>query len=256
MDAAAIEAGKPDHLQRRAHPPALLRPRHAADAKAEADVAGHRHVGEEGIVLEHRRGRPDGGPQRCHVPAGDGDASGAGEGEAADDRKQGGLAAARRPQQHDIVPGADGKRYAVESDHLAIDLAHVLDDEMGFPPHRRCLRSSSSTTTMSRIEQRKMKEPAALVSGLTPPRSRLRITTGRVTSKRVLRRAIRVSSQDKVKQRQKAAMSAGAIIGAVMLNSTRKVEAPRSRAAASTRRWCSPSWARQMTKASGMLTTT
>ncbi len=75
-----------------------------------------------------------------------------------------------------------------------------------------------------------------MVSGFIPPRNRLKITTGKVTSNRVLSSAIRVSSHDKVKQRQKAAIKAGAIIGAVMLNSTRRVEAPRSRAAASMRR--------------------
>src|SRR5262245_53450701 len=138
--------------------------------------------------------------------------------------------------------GADGERHVIQCGDLAIELAYALDGEMrasgigGGAHRRRCRSSRSSTTIISRMEQRKMKEPAALVSAFTPPRSRLRITTGSVTSKRVLSRAIRVSSQEKVKQRQKAAMSAGAIMGAVMLKSTRKVEAPRSLAAASTRR--------------------
>src|ERR1700722_14123417 len=123
-----------------------------------------------------------------------------------------------------------GQRNIVQRFRLAIDFGDSIDNQMG----RHFFRFRSRKISTSRIrpaENRKMKEPAAFVSGFKPPRSRLQMTTGKVTSKRVLRKAIRNSSQERVKHRQKAAIRAGAIIGAVMLSRTRAVEAPRSRAA-------------------------
>src|SRR6185369_15836054 len=111
-----------------------------------------------------------------------------------------------------------------------VDLGDGIDFEMG--GHARLFRNSrNSTATSIRIEQRKMNEPTALVCGLRPPRSMVQMTIGKVTSKRVTRKAMMNSSQESVKQRQKAATRAGAIIGMVTWVSTRKVEAPRSLAA-------------------------
>ena len=233
MHAARPEAGEPYHIQGPLDPLMALLRRHAPELQPEADVALHRHMGKQSVVLEHRRRRAYRGSQPRHIAPRNPDAARRGKGETADHREQRGLAAARGAQEHDVILAAHGERDIVQRHHLAIELAHPLDRQMRGGAHRRFLNSSSSTTIMSRMEQRKMKEPAALVSAFTPPLSRLRITTGKVTSKRVFSSAIRVSSQEKVKQRQKAAMRAGAIIGAVMLTSTRRVEAPRSRAAAS-----------------------
>ena len=236
MHAARPEAGEPDHIEGPLDPLMALFRRHAPELQPEADIPRHRHMGKQSVILEHRRRRAHRRAQPRHVAPCDPDAARGGKGEAADHREQRGLAAARGAQEHDIILASHGERDIVQRHHLAIELADSFDRQMRRSAHRRFLNSSSSTTIMSRMEQRKMKEPAALVSAFTPPLSRLRITTGKVTSKRVFSSAIRVSSQEKVKQRQKAAMRAGAIIGAVMLTSTRRVEAPRSRAAASIRR--------------------
>ena len=57
----------------------------------------------------------------------------------------------------------------------------------------------------STTETAKTSEPTALVLGLRPERSRFQISTGRVVSKRVSRKEITNSSQEKVIERKKLA---------------------------------------------------
>ena len=100
----------------------------------------------------------------------------------------------------------------------------------------------SSNSKTSTIETAKTSEPTALVLGLRPERSRFQISTGSVVSKRVSRKEMTNSSQEKVIDRKKPAKSAGAMTGTVTSASTFHSGAPRSRAARSMLIWWSPIW--------------
>ena len=71
----------------------------AQHLQAEADILGHRQMGEEGIVLEHGVDRPLEGRQVVDRLAAEDDAPLGGMIESGDQPQQGGLAAARRPEQ-------------------------------------------------------------------------------------------------------------------------------------------------------------
>ncbi len=57
VDATRAEAREPDQGQCRLDLRRALGPRHAPHGQTEADIAGDRQVREQGIVLEHGRGR-------------------------------------------------------------------------------------------------------------------------------------------------------------------------------------------------------
>ena len=80
----------------------------------------------------------------------------------------------------------------------------------------------------------------ALSRGDRPERSIDQISTGRVTSNRVSRKAMMNSSQDSVTDRKNAARIAGASIGTATSSTTCASPAPRSRAARSAFFCCAP----------------
>jgi hypothetical protein len=100
-------------------------------AQAEGDVLEHRHVREDGVVLEHHRDVARAGRQAVHPPFADPDpAVGLGL-QAGDDAQEGGLAAARRAQQDGELPVLHVERDGLERLEPAEGLAHVLDADAG-----------------------------------------------------------------------------------------------------------------------------
>src|SRR5262245_43142481 len=110
--------------------------------------------------------------------------------------------------------------------------------------HAVLLRRSTriSTPRTKRMEVAKTTLPAAFVFGESPLRSMLQISIGSVTSKRVSRKEIINSSQEKVSDKNKLANMAGQSKGAVIRMRTCQSRAPRSRAARSMFIWGAPIW--------------
>jgi hypothetical protein len=96
-----------------------------------ADVLAHRHVGVERVALEHHGDVAVLGREVGDVAAADGDGAGGHLLEPGDHAEQRGLAAARRPDQHqqlavgDVeVDGVDGR------DRAVVDLGGVADGDV------------------------------------------------------------------------------------------------------------------------------
>src|SRR6056297_2374753 len=85
---------------------------------------------------------------------------------------------------------------------------------------RRFRKTKSSRIKTTVTDTRKTRLPIAFRRGERPERSIDQISTGRVTSKRVSRKAIMNSSQLKVIDRKKAAAMAGISIGTVISSTT------------------------------------
>ena len=92
---AVAEAGKSDQGESRRHPPATILARDVAHLQAVFDVRGHRHVREEGVVLEHGVGRPRVGRHRGHIFSAELDPAGIRTLETGDEAQQRSLAGPR-----------------------------------------------------------------------------------------------------------------------------------------------------------------
>ena len=97
--------------------------------QAEGDVVEHRHVGEEGVLLEHRVDvalvRRDVG----HVDAFEHDTPARRPLEAGDHLQQRGLAAPRRSEQGEELTAPDGEVGPVDGHERAELLAHTVEDD-------------------------------------------------------------------------------------------------------------------------------
>ncbi|EAR50929.1 hypothetical protein OG2516_13691 [Oceanicola granulosus HTCC2516] len=93
----------------------------AGDLHREAHVAGDRHVRVERVGLEHHRDVAVARGDVVHPPPADGELARTDRLEAGDHAQQGGLAAARRPDQHDELPVR----------HLEVDVAQHLGAAVG-----------------------------------------------------------------------------------------------------------------------------
>ena len=101
----------------------------AAGAQAVGDVLRHGHVREQGVVLEDDADVALVGRQMVDGGAVDQHAAGRLADEARDDAQQGGLAAARRPEQGHDLARLDGERDAVDGQRLAVADGQVVDVE-------------------------------------------------------------------------------------------------------------------------------
>ena len=121
---------QPHRGQRARHPRLALGPRDLAHGEAEADVLRHRHVREEGVVLEDEADPP--GPDRgmADVGTADRDAAAVGREDACDQTQERRLAAARRPQHGEELTGPDLDVDAVDRRRRA----EPLDERLGLQP--------------------------------------------------------------------------------------------------------------------------
>ena len=110
----AAELHEPDRL---GDAPVTFGPLHLLHLQAEGDVAGHVHVGEQGVGLEDRVHRPLVGRQRPDFLAEDLEAAHRREVQPGDHPQRRGLAATRRAQQGEELPVAD----------LEVDVVHGSD---------------------------------------------------------------------------------------------------------------------------------
>ena len=99
-----------------------------AHLEAEADVVGHRHVGEQGVALEHGVDGPLVGRAEAHLLAVDADGPRRREFQAGHHAQGGGLAAARRAEQGEELAVGDGEVDVVHRGDLgARTVAEALD---------------------------------------------------------------------------------------------------------------------------------
>ena len=141
---AAFEAGKAEARQQSGHPGLALRPRPAREP--EADVSGHREVGEEGEVLEDeaeaallRRQAAGIGPAQPHLPGRRGV-------QAGDHPQQGGLATARGAEQGAEAAARQGEAHVPEHALAAMGGGQRFDLEQGVC-HQRIWRATKSQFT-------------------------------------------------------------------------------------------------------------
>jgi hypothetical protein len=124
---ALAEAVELDEREELGHPRRDLGPRAAADAQGEADVLGHRHVAEEGVVLEHHAHVPLAGGDRRDVLAAVPHLAGVGRLEPGDDAEEGGLPAAGRAEEGDELTLRDLERDVPEDGVPVEGLREALD---------------------------------------------------------------------------------------------------------------------------------
>ena len=98
---AILESTQADQLERLAHPLVTLGPPDPGDLEAITDVFDHVHVREHRVGLEHHVDRALVGRDSGHVLPIDQDLAFGRQFEPGDHPQQGGLAAARGPQQHE-----------------------------------------------------------------------------------------------------------------------------------------------------------
>ena len=137
--AAALVPAQADELQRFAHPSGLVRLGRPSLAQAVADVLGHVHVREQGVVLEHRVDVAVVGRHAGHRLAREVDLARGGLLEARDHAQRGGLAAARGAEER--VERAAGHRQAhgIDGGDVAEPLGDVHDVDvrrLPAPPRR------------------------------------------------------------------------------------------------------------------------
>ena len=179
--------GQADQLQSVEGPPAALLEGHAGVEDPVGDVVEHAGVLGQEELLEDE---PDpGGPQVGHVPVvhrghvepGDPHPAAGGPVEGAHQLQQGGLARARRADDTDQLPGADGEVHPAQGlngRRAGIALGHVLDVEQGVghvPPTTTswpaasaervtCTSPSASSNSPSETDTRWWAAPAPTTS--------------------------------------------------------------------------------------------
>ena len=124
---ALAEGAELDHVEHAVDAPSDLGAALAAGAQPIGHVLDHRHVREEGVVLEDDadialvgRQMVDAGAVDQHAAAGLAD-------EARDDAQQGGLAAAGGAEQGHDLARLDGERHAVDGDGRAVADREIVD---------------------------------------------------------------------------------------------------------------------------------
>jgi len=111
---------------------------HVAQAQAVGDVVPHAHVWVEGVGLEHHRDVPLPGRQGVDHPVADAHRAGADVLESGDHAQGGGLAAARRPHQHEELAVGDVEVEVTDRvEPVLVELVDLLKDDLG---HRNSLR--------------------------------------------------------------------------------------------------------------------
>jgi hypothetical protein len=125
----ALEPGQPHELHRLADPARLLLPAHLLLAQPVANVLGDVHVGEQGVVLEHRVHVPAVGGHARDGFSGEEDLPFGGLFEPRDHSQGGGLATAGRPEEGVERAPRDAQIHVVHGHHVpeALRDAHDLD---------------------------------------------------------------------------------------------------------------------------------
>ncbi len=118
---AVGEVRQLDQLQHLLDPRADLGGGLLRHLEAEADIVGHRHVGEQRIGLEHHADIALVGRQVGDVAPADADGAGGGLLEAGHHAQRRGLAAAGRAEEGDELAPLDGEVEVLHHDVLAID---------------------------------------------------------------------------------------------------------------------------------------
>ena len=121
------EGGQTHHGESPLHSLLPGRPRHPLHLQAVADVLRHRHVGEEGVVLEHGVGVPQVRRHRCDVAAAELDPAGVWALESRDEAQQGRLPRARGAEQGEKLALVDDEIDTRDRDDLAVVLAYALE---------------------------------------------------------------------------------------------------------------------------------
>ena len=132
---AVLHALKPNQFQRPPDAlPNLLRIE-TSHFQGKGQVSSHRHVREEGVVLEYHADVPLPGRQVVHRPAVDAYGSGGGRLEAGEHHQARGLAGPGRPQQSQELPLGDREVQVPDHQRTAvIALADVLEFDVGVFP--------------------------------------------------------------------------------------------------------------------------
>src|SRR5690606_34184844 len=117
--------------RRPAYPLVDLLLRQALDAQAVRHVVVDAHVRVEGVVLEHHGDVALGRLEPVHHPAADGDLARGDRLQAGDHPEQGGLPAARRPEDHDELAIGHVHGDPVDHLHVAVALLDVAKAELG-----------------------------------------------------------------------------------------------------------------------------
>ena len=133
-----LEADESDLLEPPPHPVGDLTPSDPALAHAVRDVLLHRHMREQGVVLEHQADAPLVRTPACHVPARDPDRAPVRCLEAGNEAQGGRLAAATRTQQRDALPGSNREGQGIDGrdtpealdDVLQLDGAHRVPEPL------------------------------------------------------------------------------------------------------------------------------
>ena len=113
-----------------------------ADGEPEADVAGHREVGEERVALEDHRDVARAGPEPRDVAFADQDRALVDGLEPCDAAQERALAAARGADDHEQLSGLRLEIDSVERDDLAEALRELSHDDPGHRPSHPAPRSS------------------------------------------------------------------------------------------------------------------
>ena len=139
-------AGEPHHLDRGVGTAApLLLPR-PLDHEPVLDVLCHRHVWEEGVVLEDRVHRPVVGRQARDVVPGQLDRALVGELEARDHPQRRRLARSGRAEHREELPARDVEIDRVDRRHVAEALDETPEPDVGRLAHAAAAASDSSSS--------------------------------------------------------------------------------------------------------------
>ncbi len=136
---AILEAPELDRLEEARDPCLDLGATDTAGAQAVGHVLRHRHVREEGVVLEDDADVALVGRQVVDDGAVDAHATGRLAHEARDDAEEGGLAAARGAEQGHDLTGLDGERDAVDGGRRSVADRQVLDIQRARRGDLHCL---------------------------------------------------------------------------------------------------------------------
>ena len=126
-----LEPGEADELERLLHPPLDLAVREPAHLKGKGDVLARRHVGEEGVILEHHAHVALGGRGEGEVLPAEPDRARFGQLEAGHHLEKRGLARAARAENGQKLPRLDAEIDAVECLNRPEGLADARERETG-----------------------------------------------------------------------------------------------------------------------------
>ena len=145
---AAGEAGQGADVERVGDPRLLFGLRHILHAQAEAQILLHRHMGKQGVGLEHHGDVAPLGRQHVDTLPGQADLAAALLADAHEDPQERGFSAARRAEDGHELARFDGERDRMKGAARTVILRDIGDFKHahgGFPIDRRMFASASTT---------------------------------------------------------------------------------------------------------------